>query len=157
MRTIRTRGFVAAVISVLFVFSGSAFAQDDDDGGPQTQGDDARYLSITYVDFKPGKRGDAMQIIDEYFVPAAEKAGTAGPILAVHFQTGKWDAAYIWEMAGGMADLEWFTSPDDIKWRAALAEIAGGEEEGAQVWQDYLATVANVQREVGHHHVPDAD
>lgn len=77
--------------------------------------------------------------------------------MAIHFQTGKWDAAFIWEMDGGMADLEWYRSPDDIKWFAALAEITGGEEQAGELWAKYLATVADAQTEVGHHHVPEAD
>jgi len=156
MKTIRTSGMLAAVVSALFLLSTAAFAQDDD-GGPQTQGDDAQYLSITVVDFKPGMRSDAMQMIQEYFVPATEKAGTASPILTIHFQTGKWDAAFIWEMAGGMADLEWFTSPRDIKWRAALAEIAGGEDEANEIWASFQSKIASAVTNVGHHHVPEAE
>jgi hypothetical protein len=34
-----------------------------------------------------------MQIITEHFMPAGEKSGVPAPILAIHFQTGKWDAA----------------------------------------------------------------
>lgn len=149
-------GKLFAVTTALLIFSVPAIAQDDDEG-PQTQGEDAKYLSITYVKFKPGQRSDAMEMIAEYFVPAGEKAGTSGPIMAIHFQTGKWDAAFIWEMAGGMADLEWYRSPDDIKWFAALAEIAGGAEQAEEIWANYLATVAQAQTEVGHHHVPEAD
>ena len=156
MKTIENCGKLAAVVSALFLLSTAAFAQDDD-GGPQTQGDDARYLSITVVDFKPGMRTEAMQMITDYFVPATEKAGTAGPMLAIHFQTGKWDAAFIWEMAGGMADLEWFTSPDDLKWRAALAEIAGGEDEADEIWASFQSKVASSVTNVGHHHVPEAE
>lgn len=122
-----------------------------------TQGDDAKYLSITHVKFKVGQRESAMEMITEYFIPASENAGLPGPILAVHYQTGKWDAAWVWELAGGMADLEWYRSPDDIKWFAALAEIAGGEEQAGELWADYLSKVAQAETNVGHHHVPEAD
>jgi hypothetical protein len=40
----------------------------------------------------------------------------------LHFQTGEWDALFVWEMEGNMADLEWYRSEDDIKWFAAPAE-----------------------------------
>ncbi len=75
-----------------------------------------------------------MQIIREHFMVAGEKAGTPGPILAIHYQSGKWDATFVWEMAGGMADLEWYRSPDNIKWFAALAEISGGMDEADEIW-----------------------
>jgi hypothetical protein len=156
MRVTNICGKFIAVTAALFLFAVPAIAQDDDEG-PLTQGEDAKYLSITYVKFKPGQRESAMEMISEYFVPATEKAGTSPPMLAIHFQTGKWDAAYIWELGGGMADLEWYRSPDDIKWFAALAEIAGGEEQAEELWQNYISKVAHAETEVGHHHVPEAD
>lgn len=156
MRTTNIFGKLIVATAALFLFAVPAIAQDDDEG-PITQGDDAKYLKITYVSFKPGQREGAMEIISEYFVPAGKKAGTSPPILAIHFQTGKWDAAFIWEMAGGMADLEWYRSPDNIKWFAALSELAGGTEQAEAIWAKYIGAVAQSHTEVGHHHVPEAD
>ena len=156
MKTTNICGKLVAATAALFLFAVPAIAQDDDEG-PLTQGDDARYLSITYVMFKPGQRETAMEIISEHFVPATAKAGTNPPMLAIHFQSGEWDAAFIWELKGGMADLEWYRSPDNIKWFAALAELEGGAEQAEEIWQKYLGTVAEAQTEVGHHHVPEAD
>ena len=146
---------IGLALTALFL-AGPSYAQDDDDG-PVTQGDDAKYLSITHIAFKPGQREAAMEIISEYFVEAGEKAGTPGPILAIHYQTGKWDAAYVWEMAGGMADLEWYRSPDDIKWFTALGELAGGVEKAEEIWASYISKVADARTEVGHHHVAEAE
>jgi hypothetical protein len=145
-----------AGLAAVLVFSMPAVAQDDDEG-PITQGEDAKYLSITHVDFKQGQRESAMELISEYFVKASQKAGTPGPILAIHYQTGKWDASFVWELAGGMADLEWYRSPRDIKWFAALSEIAGGEDKAAEIWADFNSKIASAQTEVGHHHVPEAE
>ena len=156
MRTTSIFGKLIAATAILFLFAVPASAQDDDEG-PITQGDDAKYLTITYVSFKPGQREMAMQIITEHFKPAGEKAGTSPPMLAIHFQTGEWDAAFIWEMAGGMADLEWDRSPEDIKWFAALAELEGGTEQAEAIWAKYIGAVAEAYSEVGHHHVPAAD
>jgi len=153
MKIMQLLGKYLAVLAASLVLSVSAIAQDDDEG-PITQGDDAKYLSITHVKFKPGQRESAMQIIAEHFVPAGEKAGTPGPILAVHYQSGKWDAAFIWEMAGGMADLEWYRSPNDIKWFEALSELEGGADKAEEVWANYLSKIASAVTEVGHHHVP---
>lgn len=144
------------ILAAVSIFSVPANAQDDE-GGPVSQGDDAKYLSITHVKFKAGQRESAMQIIAEHFVPAGKKSGVPGPIMAIHYQTGKWDAAFIWEMAGGMSDLEWYTSPDDIKWFEALTEIEGGTEEADAVWQSYISKVASAHTEVGHHHVPASE
>lgn len=146
---------IGLAIAALF-FAGPSYAQDDDDG-PVTQGDDAKYLSITHIAFKPGQRESAMEIISEYFVEAGKNAGTPSPILAIHYQTGKWDAAYVWEMAGGMADLEWYRSPDDIKWFTALGELAGGADKAEEIWGSYISKVAQAKTEVGHHHVADTE
>ena len=127
-------GLVAALTSVALLLAGPAIAQEDE-GGPQTWGDDARYVTVTYVQFKPGKREEAMEIINEYFKPAGEKAGTAPPMLDVHFQTGIWDAMFIWNLEGGMADLEWYQSEDNVKWFAALAELNGGPEGAEKIME----------------------
>ena len=149
-------GMLIAASAALFLFTVPAVAQEDD-GGPLTQGDDARYVSVTNIMFRPGKRERALEIVSEYFKPASEKAGTPGPLLVIHHQTGKWDVTAIWELEGGMADLEWYRSPDNIKWRAAFNELAGGEEEAGALLQEYIASVAESETNVGHHHVPDAD
>lgn len=156
MKTIDFRGTAIAAIIALFLVPFTAFAQDDDEG-PITQGDDAKYLTITHVKFKSGQRESAMEIIAEHFVPASKKAGLPGPILAIHYQTGKWDAAFVWQMEGGMADLEWYRSPDDIKWFAALTELEGGAEKADEVWKSFTSKIAGSQSEVGHHHVPESD
>ena len=156
MRTSKLLGKGIAVLTGIFIFSMPAVAQDDD-GGPISQGDDAKYLDVTYIKFKAGQRESAMQIITEHFMPAGEKSGVPGPILAIHFQTGKWDAAFIWQMEGGMADLEWYRSPNDVKWFAAMAELEGGEDKAQAVWADYVSKIAHAQTEVGHHHVPESD
>lgn len=156
MKVTVSRGNRIAVLASLVLMSGAVFAQDDDEG-PVTQGDDAKYLSITHVKYKPGQRESAMEIITEHFQPAGKKAGTPGPIMAIHYQTGKWDAAFVWEMAGGMKDLEWYRSPNDIKWFEALSELEGGADKAEAVWKDYISKVSAAVTEVGHHHVPEAD
>ncbi len=156
MRTTINCGKLIAATAALFLFAAPAIAQEDD-GGPMTQGDDAKYVSVTYTQYKPGKRERAMEIINEHFIPASEKAGTPGPILVIHFQTGRWDVAAVWEMEGGMADLEWYRSPNNIKWFEALAELSGGEEQAGKIVAEYTSGVANSETDVGHHHVGEAD
>jgi len=156
MKATNKIGKLIAVTTALVMFAVPAIAQEEDEG-PQTQGDDAKYISVTHVDFKPGKREGAMEIISEYFMPAGQNAGLPGPILVIHYQTGKWDAAFVWEMEGGMADLEWYRSEGDIKWWAALAELAGGDEQAGEIMKKWQSSVASTLTEVGHHHVGDAE
>ena len=141
-----------AIIASLLLGSSLAMAQDDE--GPQTQGDDAVYVSVTMVAYKPGMRTEAMQIIAEHFVPAGKAAGTTGPT-AIHFQTGEWDAAFHWRLEGGMKDLEWFRSPNNVKWFAAFAEQEGGMEAAEALFAKYMSMVARSVTNVGHRHIPE--
>lgn len=147
-------GLTAALTSFVLLLAGPAIAQDDE-GGPQTWGDDARYITVTYVQFKPGKREEAMEIINEYFKPAGEKAGTAPPMLDVHFQTGIWDAMFIWNLEGGMADLEWYRSEDNVKWFAALAELNGGPEGAEKLMERWRQTIRESETQIGHYHAAE--
>jgi hypothetical protein len=149
-------GKALAVTAALTMFAVPVSAQDDEEG-PMTQGDDARYVSATYVKFKPGKRERAFEIIAEHFMPAGEKAGTPGPLGVIHFQTGEWDAIFVWKLEGGMADLEWYRSPDNIKWYAALAEQEGGKEAAGELMGEYRSLIAEAQTEVGHYHATEDD
>ena len=122
-----------------------------------TQGDDAHYISSTLVKFKSGKRERAFEIISEHFMPAGEKAGTPGPLGVIHYQTGQWDAQFVWELEGGMADLEWYRSPNNIKWWAALAEQEGGEEAAGELMAEYRSLIDEAETDVGHYHADKED
>lgn len=149
-------GLVAACFAFLLLFNVPAVAQEDE-GGPQTWGDDARYISVTFVQFEPGKREEAMEIINEYFKPAGAKAGTPPPMLDVHFQTGVWDAMFVWNLDGGMADLEWYRSENDVKWYAALAELNGGPEGAEKILDRWRQTIRQSDTQIGHYHAGEED
>ena len=149
-------GKVLAVAAALSMFAVPASAQEDEDG-PMTQGDDAHYIRSTLVKFKPGKRERAFEIIAEHFMAAGEKAGTPGPLGVIHYQTGDWDALFVWDLEGGMADLEWYRSPNNIKWWAALAEQEGGKEAASKLMAEYQSLVAKAKTDVGHYHAEKED
>ena len=149
-------GALAAVFASVFLFNAPAIAQEDD-GGPQTWGEDARYVSVTFVKFKTGKREEAMEIINEYFKPAGDKAGTPPPMLDVHFQTGPWDAMCVWNLDGGMADLEMYRSENDMKWYAALAELNGGPDGAGMIMERWLQTIRESVTQVGHYHTGEEE
>jgi hypothetical protein len=148
-------GKVLAVAAALTMFAVPASAQDDE--GPITQGEDAKYVSVTHVKYKPGKRERAMEIIADHFVPAGKAAGTPGPLGVIHFQTGEWDSLVVWNLEGGMADLEWYRSENDIKWFAALAEQEGGAEAAGALLAEYQGLVDEAETDVGHYHATEED
>ncbi len=151
MKVNKICGTLVAASASLFLFAASAQAQEDE-GGPEKWGDDARYVQTWVVKFKAGKRERAMEIVAEYFVKASEKAGTPGPLMTIHMQTGRWDMAVVWELQGGTADLEWYRSPRDIKWYEALKEIAGGEEEAGAIMKEWSGSIADSMSNIGHYH-----
>ncbi len=143
-------GTLVAASASLLLFAASAQAQEDD--GPLKWGEDAKYVETSVVKFKAGKRERAMEIIAEYFAKATEKAGTPGPLMVIHMQTGRWDLAVVWELTGGTADLEWYRSPDNIKWAEALEEVAGGEEEAGAIMKEWSGSIADSMTNIGHYH-----
>ena len=148
-------GKVLAVAAALTMFAVPASAQDDE--GPITQGEDAKYVTIAHVKFKSGKRERAMEIIADHFVKATEAAGTPGPLGVIHFQSGEWDMLAVWRLEGGMADLEWYRSPDNIKWWAALVEQEGGEEAAGALMAEYQSLVDEAETDIGHYHDAEED
>jgi hypothetical protein len=151
MRMTIIRGVLFAAAATLFLHGTPSLAQDEQNG-PMTWGEDAQYDQVVFIKFKPGKRERAMQIIDEYFVPASEKAGTSEPIYVEHFQTGEWDMLLVWHLQGGTADLKWYRSADDIKWFNALAELNGGQEAAQKLWDEFSSAIADSVTQLGHHH-----
>jgi hypothetical protein len=51
-----------------------------------------------------------------------------------------------------MADLEWYNSPDDVKWMAALAELNGGEEAAKEIMKRWSKTIDEAESHIGHYH-----
>lgn len=100
------------------------------------------WYEIVQIDFKPGKAGDAMEIIEKYFEPAAEEAGTPTPEMALRHQTGEWDLTVIWHMKRGPAGMEWKTTPEGIAWQKKFVELAGGEERADEIGDEFDSYIA---------------
>ncbi len=152
---IKIRLIIAAIGSALLLGSGISMAQDSDGAVKYgEENDDARYIRVTFVSYKPGMAGRAYTILREHYAPAGEAAGLEGPV-AIHFQTGPFDAAYHWRLENGMSDMEWQRSPNQVKFRAAMAELEGSEEAAQAVRDSYNATIARTVTTIGHRHVSD--
>ena len=92
-----------------------------------------RWKNVVLIDYKPGKFNRARQIIMDYYVKANEKAGVSGPSLVVELHTGSWDMMAVWDMKEGIESMNWDVSPDNVKWREALNEIAGGADKAQAI------------------------
>jgi hypothetical protein len=157
MKKIKISSFVAVFSSALLLGSGVTMAQDT--GGPLKFGensDPAVYLSVTFVSYKEGKAGEAYGIIRDHFMPAGQAAELRRPVI-VHFQTGPYDAAFHFRLENGMSDLEWQRSPNNVKFRAALADLEGSEEAADAVFDRYDALVARSVTSIGHRHIAEGE
>lgn len=139
---------IAAAIALATIPASASAFQDEE--GPTIR-ENVDYLNIIMVDIKPGKRGRAEEIIRDYFRKASENAGTRRPYM-VHLQTGSWDFIVAWDMEDGPAELTYTSNPDGSKWFAALAELAGGEEQAQALWDEYQSLIARSTSMIGHHH-----
>lgn len=144
------RKFVSIAAAAALAAIPAAAVADGHEEGPTIR-ENAEYLNIIMIDIKPGKRGRAEEIIDDYFRKASEAAGTQKPYM-VHLQTGSWDFIVAWNMEDGPVEFTYTNNPDGAKWFAALAELTGGEEQAQALWDEYQSLIARSNSMLGHHH-----
>lgn len=95
------------------------------------------FYEIVNVDFKPGMRGEALDIIKEHFAPAGVEAGNPGPVMHLEHRTGEWDMTVIRHMKRGPSEMEWKRTPESIKWEKKFVEMAGGREKAQDIYETY--------------------
>jgi hypothetical protein len=108
-----------------------------------------QWREIVYVDFYTGKNERAMAIIKDYFIKATNKAGLPGPEMMLTLVSGEWDIMLVWKLKGGVEDLNWDLSPDNIAWMKALNEIAGGADKGKAIMDEYLSLISRTSVYLG--------
>lgn len=134
------------VAALLVIGAPDAYAQEE---APEpTRFENVDWHSVVMLDFKPGKQGRAMEIIDDHFIPASQEAGTGMPVM-IELQAGEWDAIMVWAMDDGPSAMEWEVSPDGIKWRTALNKAMGGAEKADALWQEYMSLIDDATSYIG--------
>ncbi|NMM48566.1 hypothetical protein [Marinigracilibium pacificum] len=137
----------AAFLIICLLIPSKIVAQEE---MQQKKLDNVTWKEVVYIDFKPGMMGQALEIIEKYFRKASTMANTSFPDQMIEMRTGPWDMVLVWTMKGGIEDMNWDVSPDNIKWRKALNKIA--EEEGKtgdEVWNNYMSMVARSSSNIG--------
>lgn len=127
---------ILLVFIIAFAISLNGQAQED----PQaSKFENVTYHRLVKVDFKPGTYFSVKKILDTY-MEAGKSAGVKGPEV-YWLMSGDYDVLFLWTLEGGMSDLEWFWSPDDIKWRNAMIELLGSEDKFKEMrkeWSSYV-------------------
>lgn len=121
-----------------------AQAQEEGQEGetPQPQRyEDVTWNGVSLIDFKPGKKARAMEIVSNHFIPAYKEAGVPVP-QTIELQTGPWDVLLIGHIEDGPSMLTWETSPQDVKVQEAMLELVGDQEEVQEIVDEYQSLVA---------------
>lgn len=126
-----------AVLAIALFSAGQVYGQDMPKAHKM---EDVSWYSVVLIDFKPGKTDEAIDIINDHFVKASEKAGTAGPAKELEMQTGEWDLMLVWEM-DGPSEMEWEVSPEGEKFMKALSEQEGSLEKAQQLFEKYQSLI----------------
>ncbi|MEO0499773.1 MAG: hypothetical protein AAF205_04345 [Pseudomonadota bacterium] len=109
----------------------------------------ADYYQIVMVDFQAGKADEAMKIVEDVFMPAADASGTPKPQM-IRLMTGEHDLALIWPVAEGPSAMEWSRSPEDVKWMQAMIDATGSQEAATAKLDEYYAYIASSDSMIGY-------
>ncbi len=89
-----------------------------------------------------------MDIVNNYYRKAAAKAGTPMPSMTAVMYSGEYDLMLIWDMQGGIEDMNWEINPNGIKWREALNEVAGSKEKADALREEYASYVRSSKSDI---------
>ncbi|MGJ3649024.1 hypothetical protein ACLB0R_11190 [Sphingomonas sp. GlSt437] len=108
---------------------------------------DGKAVQVELIKFKAGTIDRVDEIESKYFDPAARKIGFS-PVV-IRFQTGPWDREYIFPMTGGMADLDYKATKDQIAWLAEVDRLAGGPGSAKKLLAEFDAAIERSTTDVG--------
>jgi hypothetical protein len=111
----------------------------------------ARFVRIEMIKFKPGGEDRAFELEDKYIDPARKQSGI-WPLAEYHTQTGPWDRIVVYDLPGGLADVEWQVSSQQAKFLSALSRIAGTKERAIAIMAEWDSLVERREDEIGHYH-----
>lgn len=140
----KTAILVAALVMAFVVPHSSSLAQSTEP--EQIQAD---WYHVIYLKFKPGMRGRAEEIQENYYGPAGEAAGLPRSIM-LHMNTGEWDMIRIGPMPYGPASLAWTESELGRRWRAEFERLAGGAAQADAIDEEFASLLADRRREIAH-------
>jgi hypothetical protein len=112
--------------------------------------ENVQYYEAFFVKFKPGMEGQGWEAIYEHFINVDKKLGRK--VRAYDLQTGGWNHVVFFPI-DGPDHFSWSTSPADEEWWAALAEQEGGAEKAQEIFNNFLAAVADTKTELAHRHL----
>ncbi|MEM8714134.1 MAG: hypothetical protein AAGG01_24590, partial [Planctomycetota bacterium] len=107
----------------------------------------ATWSRVVNISFVPGKKADAIRIIQDYLRPASVASSTPQPLAYEHV-TGEYDITAIWELTEGTDSLNWEVSPAQVAWRTALAERLGGFDKADEMLATYRSYIRKTETNI---------
>ena len=123
------------IITIVFTLFSAAVVKAQKDMQAKKL-DNPKWTRIEMIKFKDGKSARAMEIISDYFLAACHQSNTPVPAV-INIVTGDWDVMAIWNMEGGIEEMNWETSPNDIKWMKAINDIAGSADKAKSIIEEF--------------------
>lgn len=111
----------------------------------------AHFVRIEMIKFKPGGEDRAFELEDKYIDPARKLSGI-WPLAEYHTQTGPWDRLVVYELPGGLAEVEWQVSSQQANFLSALSSVAGSKEKALAIVGEWDSLVERRETEIGHYH-----
>ena len=128
---------IALLLPSLFILMSASSVTAQEEEREPTRYENPQWKRVILVDYKPGQAGKAREIIRNNHAKASELAGTPRPEMILTLHSGEYDLMVIWAMQGGISDMDWEVSPNNIKWRKAMNEIAGSAEKASEIMKEY--------------------
>lgn len=135
------RMFLLAAVAASFVLPSTVVAQQQERPEPEKH-ENVSWYAVVDIDFKPGKRDAALDIIRDHFAPAGRESGSPGPVMQLEHQSGEWDLTVIWHMNRGPAGMEWKTTAEGLAWQQKFAEMSGGEDKAKEIGEMFDSYIA---------------
>lgn len=128
----------AIVAGLCLAIAVPAFAQEKEPG---------KAVNVNFVKFKPGMTKRINEIESKYFDPAAAKFGIK-PII-IRMTSGEWDRGYVFPLSGGMADLDYQSTKEQVAWMAEVDRLAGGTGMARKLLDEWNAAVDRQRNDFG--------
>ena len=142
-------------LTLVLVLPSIAVAQEQEEGEmPQpARYENVEWYMISHIDFKAGHADEAMEIIEDHYMPAVQATDPEAAPRIFRHATGEWDLTVIFPMREGVRDLEWEMSPFQSEWVAEMARRAGGLEAAQELGRRYDETVARSKSNLVREHM----
>lgn len=105
------------------------------------------YHQVVYFKYKNGTQGRAEEIA-EIFKEADIAAGLQ-PVIDIWMLSGEWDHIAIFTLDDGPSELAFEITPNNAKFRDALAKMLGGTEQAEALLAEFESIVEKSDKDLG--------